>query len=95
MQKQPFLVGGGSEKFEDWGGGGLKNFRTAGGGGALPHYINLDFLNRSFHPRGDSVNNSKQVEEWFDNVDGDQSVILLNHISYALRSMINKPQNCK
>ena len=35
MQKQPFLVGGGSEKFEDWGGGRLKNFRTAGGGG---HY---------------------------------------------------------
>ena len=78
------------------GGGRLKNFRTAGGvGWSLPHYINLDFLNRSFHPRGDSVNNNKQVEEWFDNADGDQSVILLNHISYALRSMINKPQNCK
>ena len=64
-------------------------------GKVLFDLINLDFLNRSFHPRGDSVNNNKQVEEWFDNVDGDQSAILLNHISYALRSMINKPQNCK
>ena len=36
MQKQPFLVGGRSEKFEDWGGGGrLKNFRTAWGGGGV------------------------------------------------------------
>ena len=30
MQKQPFPVGGGSKKFEDWGGGGLKKFRTEG-----------------------------------------------------------------
>ena len=28
MQKQPFLVGWGSKKFDDW--GGLKNFRTGG-----------------------------------------------------------------
>ena len=34
MQKQPFLVGGRSEKFED-GGGRLKNFRTAGGAGVI------------------------------------------------------------
>ena len=38
MQKQPFLVGWGSKKFDDW--GGLKNFRTGGlpiwgGGGVL------------------------------------------------------------
>ena len=32
MQKQPFLVGGESKKFDDWeGGGGVKNFRTGGG----------------------------------------------------------------
>ena len=32
MQKQPFSVGGGSKKFEDWGGGGEgKNFRTGWG----------------------------------------------------------------
>ena len=55
MQKQPFPVGGGSKKFEDWG-GGLKKFRTGGGyrfgggyfcwgvgGGSVPHtcHVNL------------------------------------------------------
>ena len=54
MQKQPFLVGGESKKFDDWegGGGGVKNFRTGGGyrfgrvtfageggGGSVPHYM--------------------------------------------------------
>ena len=42
MQKQPFPVGGGSKKFEDW--GGLKNFRTDGRRVLLlkesvPHYV--------------------------------------------------------
>ena len=49
MQKQPFPVGGGSKKFEDWGKeGGLKILGLGGlsiwggtfpGGGSVPHYM--------------------------------------------------------
>jgi len=47
-------------------------------------------LYKQCHPRKGSSSN---MEEWFDTAVSSQSIILLNHISYALRSIINKPKN--
>ena len=54
-------------------------------------YVYFFFLDIS-NPK--SEYESSKVEQWFDKVDK-HSPVILNHISHALKAMINKPKNGK